>query len=131
MSGTGAGGTEGGIAKFIVGLAMFIGGGYLLLNSIVVTNDFYWRSSLFHVGGFSLTSGVIMIPFMLGIGLVFYNYKNILGWILTLGSLLCLVLGVISSTHFVLRQMSAFELIVILVLLLGGAGLFLSSLRKQ
>ena len=131
MSANGAGGTDGGTAKFILGLGMFIGGAYLLLSSIMVTNSFSMSYGLFSVGGWSVTSGIIMIPFMIGVGLIFYNYKNIIGWILALGSLLCMIIGVISSTHFSLRYMSAFELIIILVLLVGGAGLFLSSLRKQ
>ncbi len=38
--------------------------------------------------------------------------------------------GVISSVHFRLRHMTAFELISILVLLIGGLGLFLSSLKN-
>ena len=71
-----------------------------------------------------------MIPFMFGIGMIFYNSKNYLGWILTIGSLIMLIFGVISSINFRLRSMSAFELIVILVLLVGGIGLFLNSLRN-
>jgi hypothetical protein len=37
---------------------------------------------------------------------------------------------VIASTHFTLRTMSAFELIMILTLMIGGLGLFLSSFRN-
>lgn len=131
MSANGAGGTDGGVAKFFLGIGMFIGGAYLLLSSIMVTNSFSMGYGLFSIGRWSVTSGIIMIPFMLGVGIIFYNYKNFLGWILALGSLLCMILGVIASTHFTLRHMSALELIIILVLLVGGAGLFLSSLRKQ
>lgn len=72
-----------------------------------------------------------MIPFMIGIGMVFYNSKNYLGWALAAGSVGLLILGVITSVHFTLRQMTAWELILILVLMVGGLGLFLSSLRKQ
>jgi len=38
--------------------------------------------------------------------------------------------GIISSLEFQLRNMSAFELIMILVLLVGGIGLFLSSFKS-
>lgn len=126
----GAGGTEGGIGRFFIGLAMMIGGGYLLLNAIHVTNHFSLGYGLYSFGGFRLTSGMVMIPFIFGIGIIFYNSKNFLGWILAVGSLIMLVFGVISSINFRIRSMSAFELIVILVLLVGGIGLFLSSLRK-
>ena len=71
-----------------------------------------------------------MIPFMFGVGMIFYNSRNYLGWIIAAGSLVALIFGVISSINFRMRSMSAFDLIVILVLLVGGIGLFLSSLKK-
>jgi hypothetical protein len=73
---------------------------------------------------------MVMIPFILGITVVFYNAKNLIGWLLALGSLAAMIYGVIASTHFTLRTMTAFELITILVLCFGGLGLFLSSFRN-
>lgn len=131
MSLKGAGGTQGGTGRFFIGLIMFLGGGYLLLNAIQVNNDFYMGYSLFSLGRFQVTSGIIMIPFMIGVGMIFFNASNYVGWLLALGSLTLLIFGVISSTHFTLRPMSAFELIMILILLVGGLGLFLSSFRNS
>jgi hypothetical protein len=73
---------------------------------------------------------MVMIPFMFGVGMVFYNARNYLGWLLAGGSLVALVFGVISSIQFTFQSMSAFDLIVILVLSVGGLGLFLSSLKS-
>ena len=72
---------------------------------------------------------MIMIPFIFGVGLIFYNGRNWLGWILTLGSITALIFGVISSIRFSMRTMTSFDLIVILVLAIGGLGLFLRSLK--
>ena len=127
----GAGGTDGGYAAFVIGLIMMIGGAYLLLNSIVVNSHFGGGMRLYSIGGFGLTSGMLMIPFIFGIGLIFYSRANLIGWLLTLGSLVALVFGVLSSTNFTFRAMSAFDLIVILVLCFGGLGLFLRSLRSM
>jgi hypothetical protein len=128
----GAGGTSGGIGQFFIGTIMMCGGFYLLLNAISVSTNFGMSSSLYRVsalGGYHITSGMIMIPFMFGVGLVFYNGRNVLGWLLTFGSITALIFGVISSIRFSFRTMSAFDLIVILVLAIGGLGLFLRSLR--
>lgn len=52
-----------------------------------------------------------------------------MGWLLSIGSLVALIFGVISTIQFTFRAMSAFDLIVVLVLAAGGLGLFLNSLR--
>tara|TARA_B110000881_G_C18596717_1_gene531960 strand:+ start:1449 stop:1871 length:423 start_codon:yes stop_codon:yes gene_type:complete len=129
----GAGGTSGGIGSFFLGLVMMCGGFYLLLNAITVSSSFGFGSRLYGLSAFGsnmgITSGMIMIPFMFGIGLVFFNSKNIIGWILSLGSITALTFGVIASIRFSFRTMSAFDLIVILILAMGGLGLFLRSLK--
>ena len=127
----GAGGTTGGSGRFLIGLIMLCGGVYLLLNSIKIYSHYGFGARLYSIAGYSVTSGMIMIPFMFGVGMVFYNAKNYLGWFLACGSLVGLVFGVISSIQFTFQSMSAFDLIVILVLTVGGLGIVLSSLRSS
>jgi hypothetical protein len=129
MAQRGAGGSDGGTGSFLIGLIMMIGGGYLLLSGIVVRPNFGFGSRVFGVGGVPITSGMVFIPFMFGVGMVFYNAKNWIGWILAGGSLIALIFGVIANMTLQFERMSAFDLIVILVLLVGGIGLFLRSLR--
>ena len=128
---SGAGGTTGGVGKFLLGLCMMGGGFYLLLQNIVVSSNFWMGSRLFGVGPVGLTGGMILIPLIIGIAMVFFNAKNALGWLLALGSFGALVFGVISSVSLSLRTMSAFDLLVILTLAFGGLGLFLGSLRPS
>lgn len=125
----GAGGTQGGMARFFIGLAMLVGGGYLFLTSIRVGTGFNWGSGLFGIGGFTLTSGMILIPFIFGIGIIFFNAKNVIGWVLACGSLLALAFGIIRNVQLSLIPMTAFDLLIILVLVFGGIGLLLSALR--
>ncbi|WP_076419322.1 hypothetical protein [Colwellia sp. UCD-KL20] len=129
----GAGGTSGGLGHFFIGLIMMCGGFYMLLNAITVTSSFGMGMRLYGFssggGSFNVTSGMIMIPFIFGVGLIFYNSKNILGWMLSIGSITALIFGVISSIRFSFRTMSSFDLIVILILAVGGLGLFLRSLK--
>lgn len=127
----GAGGSDGGLMSFLVGLVMMCSGFYMLLNAIVIRSRFGFGYSLYNVGGFSITSGMVMIPFIFGIGMIFYNSKNYFGWILAGGSLVALMFGVIASVNFSFQRMSAFDLIVILVLAFGGLGLFLRSLYPK
>ena len=117
------------LSQFGIGLTMMVGGFYLLLNAIRVTSNFGFSYGLYSFGGYSISSGIVMLPFIFGIGLIFYNSKNPLGWLLASGSLVALIFGVIASVRFNFNTMSAFDLIVILVLAIGGLGLFLRSLR--
>ncbi len=126
----GAGGTSGGVGLFIIGLIMLCGGLYLLLNAMIVTSHFGFGMRLYSVGRYGVTSGMILIPFMFGIGIIFYNSKNLIGWLLAIGSITALIFGVISSLHFTFRSMTAFDLITILVLTVGGLGIFLRSLKN-
>lgn len=130
----GAGGTSGGLGQFFIGFIMMCGGFYLLLNAISVSSNFGIGARLYGFSAlganYSVTSGMIMFPFMIGVGIIFYNSRNILGWLLAIGSLTGLIFGVISSIQFRFTSMSAFDLITILVLAIGGLGLFLRSLKK-
>ena len=121
------------IGRFFMGFFMFVGGLYLMLNAIRIDINSMFRGqhSLFNVGGFGVTSGSIMIVFMLGVGMLFFNGKNPLAWLVTIGSLTALIFGVIANARFSLQGMSALDLIVILVLLCGGLGLLLSSMVKR
>ena len=74
----GAGGTEGGVAQFFVGLAMAVGGAYLLTQRVTVTSAFW---SFF--GGH--TFGLSLLPLVVGAGVLFYDGRSRLGWVLTAG----------------------------------------------
>lgn len=129
----GAGGSSGGIGHFFIGLLMMCGGFYMLLSAITVTSSFGFGAQLYSFSSFGnsigITGGTIMIPFIFGIGMIFFNSKNIFGWLLTIGSITALIFGVISTVRFSLRTMTSFDLVVILVLAVGGLGLFLRSLK--
>jgi hypothetical protein len=125
----GAGGSDGGTGTFLIGLLMMIGGGYLLLNGIIVRPNFGFGARVFGIGGVPITSGMVLIPFMFGVGMIFYNAKNWLGWGISGAALVALIFGVIANMTLEFARMSAFDLIVILVLFVGGLGLFLRSLR--
>lgn len=126
----GAGGNSGGLVHFFMGIAMMCGGFYMLFNAITVSSHFGLGYRLYSYSGYGITGGMVLIPLIFGIGMIFYNSKNIFGWVLALGALVALVFGVLSSVRFNLRTMSSFDLIVILVLSVGGLGLFIRSLQN-
>jgi hypothetical protein len=107
---------------------MMMVGGYLVLRGIILQPQFGVGSQMFAAGGFRVTTGMILIPFAFGLGMIFYNVRDWLGWLLASGSVIALVIGDIVSINFTSIRMSAFDLLVIIILLVGGIGLFLRSL---
>jgi uncharacterized protein len=119
-----AGGTSGGLMTFVLGAIMAAGGGYLLMNQVTVTSH-YWRLFGYDMFGLSL------VPLLLGIGLLFYNGKGILGWLLVLGGGAIILAGVLANLTIFFRPTSLFNTILIFVLLVGGLGLVARALRPS
>lgn len=122
---------RGSAASAMLGFVMMCAGFYLLLQSIVVTQSYFLGAGLYHFsfwGGTSITSGMILVPLIFGVGMIFYNTSNLLAWALAIGSLAALIVGVIVNTHFALRSMSLFDMLGIFVLAIGGLGLFLRGI---
>ncbi len=119
----GAGGSPGGIGQFVVGSIMAIVGAYLILNQVTVTSGF-WS----YFGGHSF--GVTLIPFLFGIGLLFYKSSSIPGWVLTIAGFLIIITGIIANMQIYFRPASLFNTLIMLVLLVGGLALVFRSLRE-
>ena len=120
----GAGGTQGGVAQFFVGLALAVAGAYLLTQRVTVTSGFW---SFF--GGH--TFGLSLLPLVVGAGVLFYDGGNRLGWVLTVIGVLIVFLGILLNLRIYFEPTSLFDTLLMLVLLAGGIGLIARSLRAQ
>jgi hypothetical protein len=120
----GAGGTRGGIGEFLLGLGMAVAGGYLLTERVTVTSG-HWR-----VWGYN-AFGLSLLPLLFGVGLLFFNGKSILGWLLTFAGAVIILVGIISNLDIYFQQTSLFNTLLMLVLLAGGIGLVARSLREH
>jgi len=117
----GAGGTPGGIGEFFLGLVMVVIGAYLITNRIVVVSS-YWS-----FGGYSML-GLSLLPLIIGIGILFFNGKSIIGWILLLLGVVIIFAGVLMNLQIYFQATSLFGTIVMIVLLAGGIGLIFRAL---
>ena len=120
----GAGGTTGGIGLFLFGLGMAVAGAYLLTMQVTVTSG-YWR--IWGYNGFGLS----LLPLILGIGMLFFNGRSILGWLLTFAGAVIIFVGILTNLDIYFRQTSLFNTLLMLVLLVGGIGLVARSLRAH
>jgi hypothetical protein len=120
----GAGGTEGGLGEFLLGLALAIAGGYLLTQRVMVTSGF-WSAFGEHSFGLSL------LPMVAGVGVLFFDGSSRLGWVLAVGGALIIFLGVLMNLRVYFTPTSLFNTILMLVMLAGGLGLIARSLRPR
>jgi len=117
------GGTRGGLGTFVLGLVMTTIGGYLLMNQVTVHGG-YWQWSGW---GGSRSFGITLIPLLFGVGILFFDGRSKVGWLLaTLGAVI-LFAGIIANLDINFRSATLFETIVMLVLLVGGLGLVARS----
>ena len=120
----GAGGTEGGVGQFLVGLVMAVGGAYLLTQQVMVTTGFW--------GWFGPhTFGLTLLPLIVGIGVLFFDGRSVLGWVLTVCGVVFIFLGILMNLRVYFEPTSLFNTLIMLLLLAGGLGLVARSLRPQ
>ena len=118
----GAGGTSGGIGMFFGGAALVVAGAYLLLTRVSVVSGgwlFYGYNAF----------GLTLFPLLIGIGILFYNGRSILGWLLTAAGALIILVGIVANLHIYFQPTSLFDTLLMLGLLAGGIGLVARSLR--
>ena len=120
----GAGGTPGGIGEFILGLVMATAGAYLLTNQVMVTSSFWsiWGYNAF---------GLSLVPLIFGIGILFFNGKSIIGWVLLLVGVVIIFTGILMNLQIYFQRTSLFNTILMLVLLAGGIGLIFRALAPH
>lgn len=121
----GAGGTPGGLGEFFLGLGMALVGFYLLFTHVQVHTS-YWR-----FGGMESSFGVTLIPLLIGVGLLFFNGKSLVGWLLTAAGFLIIVAGILVNMDIAFQRTSLFNTLIMLVLIAGGLGLIVRSLRPH
>lgn len=120
----GAGGTPGGIGEFLVGFALAVGGGWLLANQVTVSGG-SWA-----LWGYS-TFGLSLIPFLIGVAMLFFDGRSVLGWLLVIAGLVIVFVGIIVNLHVYFQPTTLFNTLLMLVLLFGGIGLIAKALRAH
>ena len=119
----GAGGTPGGIGTFLMGLLLTAIGVYMFLSRVDVTLHRWY------LWGYD-AHGAILVVFALGIGILFFNARNVAGWVLTLGSLAAILLSIIVNLDFYFRPTNLTTTILMIGFVGVGLGLIFRSFRS-
>jgi len=109
---------------FVMGFVMACVGGYFLAHQVSVVGS-YWN----FYGASSF--GITLVPMLIGVGLLFWNGRSVVGWLLTVAGALFILAGVIANLHIYFQPTSLFNTLVMLILLVGGLGLIARAIRPQ
>lgn len=113
------------LLQFLGGLAMLVVGLYIFSQKVMVSSSFLggmW------IGGFHMSNGIIIIPFIIGVVWMFASGGSFASKILSGVGVLFIIVSIILSTNISLVHITLFEWILILILIFGGAGMLVKIL---
>ena len=120
------GGTPGGAGELLLGLAMMAGGIYMVFDRVTVHTSFW------HFFGSARGSfGATLLPLLAGLGMLTFNGKSTLGWVLAVGGVFLILLGVLMNLDVYFQPTSLWATIVMFGLIAAGLGLFVKALRPH
>ncbi len=114
---------------FFIGLLMLAGGLFMIFNNLSVTSG--WGGSFWHIGSLSFPNGMIMLPLIAGIAMLFLMKRKIFGWIVLAVGVVIILLSVLLSTRIYWKTTSAYIFIIMFGMTAAGAGLVLRELFKK
>ena len=123
--------TKNDLLMFFIGLIL-LGAGlfWLFQRTSVATVGIFSGGLLF--GNIMIPTGVVLLPLILGIILLFFlEDKRIIGWIVTVIGLIIVILSILMSVRISFERTSLFEFICMFGFIAAGTGLLLRTLFRK
>lgn len=120
------GAADSALIKFFAGLLLFGGGIYWMLNSFTVSST--WGRGYWSLFGAHLPTGTMLIPLLLGIGMMFFMEKKTIGGMVTGLGVLIIIISLLTSIEFHAVHKSLYEYVLMFGMTAAGAGLLIKTL---
>lgn len=114
------------LLEFFIGLLLLGGGLFWIFQSVRVTTS--WGGYFYRLGGFGIPNGVIIIPLLIGIIMLFMMKRKIFGWIVTSIGILAILISIITSVSLHFISQSLFSYILMFGFVAVGAALVIRAL---
>ncbi len=115
--------------QFFIGLVILGVGLFWVFQTAQVRST--WGNSIFSIGSWNAPNGVIIIPFIIGIVMLFMMEKKIFGWIVTTIGVLGILLAIIMSVRIEFVRTSLLSYVLMFGFIAAGGGLIMKSLFFQ
>ena len=119
------------LAKFFICLVMLAVGLFMIFQNTEVSSTWGMGGYFYHIGGFGISNGMIMLPIVVGIGMLFFMRKRIYGWIVLAIGIAFVLFTIFATTHIHWRTTSAYVFIIMFGLAAAGAGLVLREIFRK
>ncbi len=106
------------LGQFVIGMVMLAAGLYWFMSNVTVSTYFG-----FHIWGYRLGAGLVVVPFIAGIVWLFLNVDSVGAKILTAAGVIVILASIISNIQFIFRSTSLYVYLIMLILIFGGAAL--------
>lgn len=110
--------------EFYIGVILISIGVFFLLNKAVVHSGF----SGWTIGGINVSTGLVVVPLMVGIIWLFNNPKSLIARLITIVGSIFIVVSIIMNMRISFRSATMFEYVLMTMLMAAGIGLLLKSL---
>ena len=117
--------------KFFLGLIMLAVGLFMIFQNITVSSTWGTGGYFYHIGNFGISNGMIMLPIIIGIGMLFFMRKRIYGWIVLAIGVVFVLFTVLMTTNIHWRATSGYVFVIMFGLTAAGAGLVLRELFRK
>lgn len=109
------------LLQFLAGLGMLIAGLFIFSQRVTVSSGFFGYG--LRIGGFYMSNGLVMVPFIIGVVWMFASEGSFASKAFTAAGVLIIILAIIMTTNIRLDRITLFDWVLMLVLIFGGAGL--------
>ena len=110
--------------EFYMGIMLIAAGIFFLLSKAVVHSGF----GTWSIAGINISTGLVIIPLMIGIVWRVNNPKSIIARLITIGGSVFIVASIIMSIRITFTTTSMFDYVVMMLLMALGLGMFLKAL---
>lgn len=110
------------LMQFAAGAVMLAVGLFILSQKVVVSSGWFGYGGSIMFSGIRVNSGLIMVPFIIGIVWMFATGASFPSKLFTVLSVILIVASIIMNTSIYMVSVSLYEWVIMLVLIFGGAG---------
>ena len=105
------------LMQFVGGVIMLVVGLYILSQKVMVSSSY----GFFSLWGGRFSSGLIMVPLIIGVVWMFASGGSFVSKVFTVLSVILIIAAIVASTRIWLVTITMYEWVLILVLIFGGA----------